>query len=51
MEDEVIRIDIIKDLKEIVEREVKKCNEEKKVPSRELLDTINILTSIIHQTY
>ena len=36
-----MEINILQDLKEIIEREVKKCNENKTVPSKELLDTIN----------
>lgn len=38
-----MEINILQDLKEIIEREVKKCNENKTVPSKELLDTINTL--------
>lgn len=38
-----MEVNIVEDLKEIVEREVKKCNENKEVPSQELLDTIKIL--------
>ena len=38
-----MEINIIDNLKQIVEREVKYCNENKKVPSKKLLDTINVL--------
>lgn len=42
----MMEVDIIKDLKDIVEREVKRCNEKKEVPSQELLDTIKILITL-----
>lgn len=41
-----MEIKILENLKQIIEREVQKCNENKTVPSRELLDTINIFYSL-----
>lgn len=43
-----MKIEIMKALKEIIEREIKKCNETKTVPSRELLDTISLFNILIN---
>lgn len=37
-----MEIKILENLKQIIEREVQKCNDNKTVPSRELLDTIHM---------
>lgn len=43
-----MEIKVLENLKEIVEREVEKCNQNKTVPSREVLDTIETLHILIN---
>lgn len=43
-----MEIKILENLKQIIEREIQKCNDNKTVPSRELLDTIGIFYSLIN---